>query len=183
MRKQMLFFWDRWGYYVLAVFCVAVILLSAGWTNRQRLEEKQGIQAAADESQRLSEAQERIWQRPVAGEILRSFSEKPLFFEKTGLWQVHLGADFAAEEGEMVFAIGEGVVELAEGKICIDHGEGWQSEYAGLVWAEVKNGQRVKAGEVLGTAGGDIPWEGKNHVCIRVKREGEYVDFPALFGW
>ena len=85
MRKRMLSFWDRWGYYLFAVFCAAVILLSAGWTNRQRQEEKQEIQAAADESQRLAEAQERIWQRPVPGEILRPFSEKPLFFAETGL--------------------------------------------------------------------------------------------------
>jgi len=183
MKKRMLSFWDRWGYYWLAVFCAAVILLSARWTNLQRQEEKQEIQAAADESQRLSEAQERIWQRPVRGEILRSFSEKPVFFKETGLWQSHAGVDFAVEEGEVVLAMGEGVVALEEGKICIDHGEGWQSEYAGLARAEVKNRQSVKAGEALGTAGGDIPWEGKNHVCIRVKREGEYVDFPALFGW
>ena len=102
MKKRMLSFWDRWGYYALAVLCAAVILLSAGWTNRQRLEEKQEIQAAADESQRLSEAQERIWQRPVTGEILRPFSEKPLLFEQTGLWQVHVGVDFAVEEGDVV---------------------------------------------------------------------------------
>lgn len=183
MKKRMLSFWDRWGYYLLAIFCAAVILLSAGWTNAQRQEEKQGVQAAADESQRLAEAQERIWQRPVPGAILRPFSEKPLFFGETGLWQAHLGVDFAAEEGEMVWAMGEGVVTLEEGNICIDHGEGWQSEYAGLARVEVQEGKKVKAGDALGRAGENIPWEGKNHVCIRVKREGEYVDFPALFGW
>ena len=175
---------DRWGYYALALLCAAVILLSALWTREEdRRRDGPDAQALMDGGQRLSEVtpppETPALVRPAAGKAIRGFSESAVFFEETGVWQCHPGVDFAAEAGEAVLAMEAGTVQVLGDEVRLDHGGGVQSRYRGLRSIRVKTGQRVRAGDALGEAGGRVPFEGAGHVCVSLMIR----DQPAPFGW
>ena len=72
----------------------------------------------------------------------------------------HYGIDFAAEEGTEIKAMLGGVVTLAEpdlfytgGTLIFDHGHGISTLYMHMKTLNVKKGQKVKQGEVIGTVG------------------------------
>ncbi len=72
----------------------------------------------------------------------------------------HYGMDFTAPTGTEIYATGDGVVEVVENsmrgygkKIIINHGFGHKSLYAHLNDFNVKKGQKVKRGEVIGFVG------------------------------
>lgn len=71
----------------------------------------------------------------------------------------HLGLDVSAERGAGVVATALGTVikvgkEAAAGRVVeIDHGYGYVTRYAHLSRAQVRLGQRVERGEVIGTVG------------------------------
>ena len=176
-------FLNQWGYYILAILCIGAILLSAVWTNGQRNREIPETQVLADESQRLDEKEETspALFRPTEGAIVRSFSWEPLYFEQLGLWQAHPGLDFWAQPGDNVYAMKEGSVRLAENGLCIDCPDGSILFYRGIQEVSVKEGQRVKAGETLGQAGGGVPFEGDNQICVQLFHAGAWVDFSGAF--
>ncbi|AAC07844.1 M23 family metallopeptidase [Aquifex aeolicus] len=72
---------------------------------------------------------------------------------------VHRGVDFRAKEGELVYAIMPGKVRLTGNffftgnTVIVEHGQGLYSLYAHLSEILVKEGQLVKAGELIGRAG------------------------------
>ncbi len=180
MRKWM----DAWGYYLLAAMCVGVILFSAVWTRtlRQNLPD---AQAVSDQSQRLSDVTpspaSQPFQRPCAGEILRGFTLSPVYFEETGLWLVHPAVDYAAAAGSPVRAMASGTVSRADGSLRLDHGSGLVSVIRGLADVCATDGQAVRAGEVIGYAGGRVPFEGIGAVCVALYRDGEPVDPESFF--
>lgn len=72
----------------------------------------------------------------------------------------HSGTDIAAPPGAPVKSAADGVVTLAAPDlfftgttVMIDHGLGLQTVYAHLSRMEVREGQRVAGGEVIGTVG------------------------------
>jgi len=72
----------------------------------------------------------------------------------------HYGIDFAAEEGTEIKAMLDGVATLAEpdlfytgGTLIFDHGHGISTLYMHMKTLMVKNGQKVKQGDVIGTVG------------------------------
>lgn len=72
----------------------------------------------------------------------------------------HAGMDFTAPTGTEVHATGDGVVESIEVKkwgygrnIVIDHGFGYKTRYAHLSSFNVKRGQKVTRGQVIGLVG------------------------------
>ena len=72
----------------------------------------------------------------------------------------HYGMDFSAATGTPVFATGNGVVKRADanstgyGKhVRIDHGFNYMSLYAHLSKYNVKRGQKVKRGDIIGYVG------------------------------
>ncbi|MDX2360304.1 MAG: M23 family metallopeptidase [Crocinitomicaceae bacterium] len=74
--------------------------------------------------------------------------------------QMHTGMDFTADRGTEVYATGDGVVELVENKrwgygksIVINHGYGYKTLYAHLSGFEVRQGQVIKRGELIGLIG------------------------------
>lgn len=72
---------------------------------------------------------------------------------------IHRAIDLAAPTGTPVLAAGDGVVVLAEelyltgNSIYLDHGMNLFSQYAHMSKLNVKTGDRVKAGEVIGEVG------------------------------
>ena len=72
----------------------------------------------------------------------------------------HWGMDFTAKKGVPVYATGNGVVKRADDRasgygnhIRIDHGFGYVSLYAHLSKYNVRRGQKVKRGDLIGYVG------------------------------
>lgn len=76
-----------------------------------------------------------------------------------GYGKMHKGIDFAAPTGTPIYAAGDGVVEYASrfssygNYVRIRHNSGLKTAYAHMHRISVKNGQRVKQGEVIGSVG------------------------------
>ncbi len=100
----------------------------------------------------------------------------------------HEGLDFAAARGTEIFAAAEGkVIEVSRpaveagygNQIEIDHGNGFISRYAHLEDINVKQGQKISKGTVIGTvgnSGGSIA----PHLHYEIVRDGKQVD-PAPY--
>lgn len=77
----------------------------------------------------------------------------------TGTWSLHNGLDIATQLGNKVYASADGYVLLTENSgalgnlICIDHGFGFSTRYGHLASFAVKEGARVKRGQVIGYVG------------------------------
>jgi murein DD-endopeptidase MepM/ murein hydrolase activator NlpD len=72
----------------------------------------------------------------------------------------HYGLDYAAAEGTPVKAMMDGVVTLAEkdlyftgGTIIFDHGHGISTLYMHMRDVDVKKGQKINQGDIVGTVG------------------------------
>jgi hypothetical protein len=98
----------------------------------------------------------------------------------------HAGMDFTAKAGTPVYATGDGRVVFAEYAtngyglhIVIDHGYDYHTLYAHLSKLEVRKGQKVKRGEVIGLIGNSGLSAGP-HLHYEVHKGGEPVD-PVNF--
>ncbi len=95
--------------------------------------------------------------------------------------QVHLGEDLASLEHSPVSASNNGVVVLAEPMgiygqtVILDHGMGVFSQYSHLSQIDVKAGDRVEKGAVLGRTG-TTGLAGGDHLHFAIAVQGEYVD-------
>lgn len=94
----------------------------------------------------------------------------------------HSGMDFAASPGTGVYATGDGVVVKVESNywgygnvITIDHGYGYKTRYAHLKKMEVKKGQKVKRGQLIGTVGSTGKATGP-HLHYEVLKNDEAVN-------
>lgn len=94
----------------------------------------------------------------------------------------HYGMDFTAPSGTDVYATGNGVVKEIQssqrglGKhIIIDHGFGYSTIYAHLSNFNVRNGQKVQRGDVIGFVG-NTGTSIANHLHYEVKLNGVNVD-------
>ena len=72
----------------------------------------------------------------------------------------HYGMDFTAKRGTPVYATGNGIVKRADNRssgygrhIRIEHGFGYVSLYAHLTKYNVRRGQKVKRGDIIGYVG------------------------------
>lgn len=98
----------------------------------------------------------------------------------------HYGADLAAPIGTPVMAPADAVVAFAEtglhyegGLILLDHGQGLITDYLHLSRIDVKPGQRVRRGQVIGAVGKEGRATGP-HLCWRMKWRDRNLD-PMLF--
>lgn len=118
---------------------------------------------------------------PTEAEISDVFGIQRVFNGKT--LSTHLGLDFRVHTGTPVAAMNEGTVILArflyyEGNfVVIDHGQGLSTLYLHLSELKVKEGDRVKRGQIVGLSGGTGRATGP-HLDVRVRWQGTYLD-PA----
>ena len=96
-------------------------------------------------------------------------------------WRFHSGVDIAERRGTPIFAVGDGTVIRAfynEGygrMVEIDHGFGITTVYAHCHILRVREGQRVEAGELIGTMGSTGRVTGP-HLHFEVRLEGHAVN-------
>ncbi|HSV76857.1 MAG TPA: M23 family metallopeptidase [Bacteroidales bacterium] len=96
--------------------------------------------------------------------------------------RMHTGVDFAAPVGTPIYSTGNGVVIRAERDnsgyglmVEIDHGFGYRTLYAHLSQINVRPGQRISRGEVLGLVGNTGLSAGP-HLHYEVIRNGSKVN-------
>lgn len=94
----------------------------------------------------------------------------------------HYGMDFSAPTGTEVFATGSGVVKWIRrskigfgNHILIDHGYGFETLYAHLSAFNVKVGQKVKRGDVIGFVG-STGTSTAPHLHYEVHKNGKKVN-------
>lgn len=140
------------------------------------------ITLLADEKEKLLEAIPAI--QPVNNEDLTrmasGFGYRKDPFTKAR--KFHWGMDFTAPRGTPVYATGDGVVKRADGRaagygrhIRIDHGFGYQTLYAHLYKYNVRKGQKVKRGDLIGFVGSSGRSEAP-HLHYEVFKDGERIN-------
>ena len=117
---------------------------------------------------------------PVGGEVIKDYSEKQLQSSATyGDMRIHTGIDIACEDGTSVSAAGDGKVTAFEESsslgttVTIDHGNGITTKYAALKNVKVKEGDKVTAGDIIGTVT-TVPGEcaDQSHLHFEVFKNG-----------
>lgn len=100
----------------------------------------------------------------------------------------HYGVDLAAPAGTPIRAPAAGVVVLAEramhyegGLTFIDHGQGFISAYLHQSRLEVRTGERVVRGRIIGRVGMTGRATGP-HLCWRLKWRGRNLDPSLMIG-
>lgn len=100
----------------------------------------------------------------------------------TKVKKFHYGMDFSSPRGTPVYATGDGKVERADNRatgfgnhIEIDHGYGYTSLYAHLYKYNVRVGQRVQRGDVIGFVGSTGRSEGP-HLHYEIFKDGEHIN-------
>lgn len=122
--------------------------------------------------------------RPVPGGVTSPFGGRRVFNGKPRA--PHKGTDMRSPEGAKVMAVADGTVVLAEPQyfggntVYIDHGQGVISTYAHLSAFDVKPGQSVKKGEVIGRSGSTGRVTGP-HLHLGFMVQGVAVDAMPLF--
>jgi murein DD-endopeptidase MepM/ murein hydrolase activator NlpD len=101
--------------------------------------------------------------------------------------RMHTGVDFTAPTGTPIYATGNGVVVDADKNnhgygrmVLIDHGYGYQTLYAHLSQIQVKPGQEIKRGEVIGLVGNSGISKAP-HLHYEVIRNGRKVNPIGYF--
>lgn len=96
--------------------------------------------------------------------------------------KMHKGMDFTAPTGTPIYATGNGVVTRADSNssgfgnhIRIDHGFGYLTLYAHLSKYNVKKGQRVKRGDLIGFVGNTGRSQGP-HLHYEVHKDGKAIN-------
>ncbi len=93
----------------------------------------------------------------------------------------HKGLDFTASRGTNVYATGDGVVKRAQysksfgNVIYIDHGFGYETRYAHLHNFNIKVGQKVKRGDVIGFVG-NTGLSVSSHLHYEIHYKGVAID-------
>jgi murein DD-endopeptidase MepM/ murein hydrolase activator NlpD len=103
-----------------------------------------------------------------------------------GTPKMHKGLDFTAPQGTPIYATGDGIVKTAShtetgygNHVEINHGYGYETLYGHMVRLKVRNGQRVKRGEVIGWVGSTGKSTGP-HCHYEVRINGNAVN-PVYF--
>ena len=126
---------------------------------------------------------------PVNGEIAKSYSDTSLQYSETyGDMRLHRGMDILCGEGTAVSVAASGTVTAVEESaelgtvITVDHENSITTRYACIKDAKVAPGDKVAAGDILGTTG-EIPGEcaEKSHLHFEVLKDGKPYDPALLF--
>lgn len=95
--------------------------------------------------------------------------------------KMHSGIDFSAPNGATVYATGKGVVKSAKYEpgygncVVMEHGFGYQTLYAHLSKINVKAGQHINRGDVVGLVGSTGKSTGP-HLHYEVIKNGQKID-------
>jgi murein DD-endopeptidase MepM/ murein hydrolase activator NlpD len=194
-------FWTKRGFYVLTAVCLVLVAGAAVYA-RGRIASPSGEAGRAPAAAAAALATARpeptpvpmpsatpvplLW--PVSGrEILRDYSEAPVWFEPLGLYETHPGVDIEARPAEEVAAVADGTVAFAgfdpqRGYMVeIQSADGLTARYGNLSKDfRVSAGDRVRKGQPLGAVGAFEPSAGAMGPFLHFEafRDGARVALP-----
>ncbi len=94
---------------------------------------------------------------PINGRLMDGYGHRSDPFSGEGA--MHTGVDISAPMGTQVKATGDGIIVHASWNngygrcVIVDHGNGYQTWYAHLSEIEVREGQEIRQGEIVGAVG------------------------------
>ena len=149
---------------------------------------KNGATAAKQATKEVKK--ELAFQKPVEGEIMRQFAKDSLVYSETlSEWVTHLGIDIKADKTTVVNSAEEGKIKSIKNDprygltIVVSHQDGFETVYANLLSAEfVKEGDKVKKGQAIGTVGNSGGFESMDepHLHFEVLKDSTQVD-PSVY--
>jgi septal ring factor EnvC (AmiA/AmiB activator) len=151
----------------------------AGLERRRRAAEAAGTASASPSRIRTADLGQLDW--PVNGEIVYNFGRQPGPGGTTIRWN---GIGIAAPVGTPVRSIAAGTVRVAQQlgtyglSVIVDHGGGNYSLYGQLQSADVRIGQALERGQVVGRSGGANSDQGP-HLHFEVRGEGGQAQDPV----
>jgi murein DD-endopeptidase MepM/ murein hydrolase activator NlpD len=122
---------------------------------------------------------------PLAGEIIREFTlDELVYYEAIGEWRVHKGIDIKPKDTLLIESALAGKVEAVNNseitatEIIIDHGNNVKTLYSNLVSANVKAGDTVEKGQVIGNVGKTVSIEASDgaHLHFEVIVDGQHIN-------
>lgn len=132
------------------------------------------------------------WVHPTGGQGRLSSPFGARIHPITKKPQNHNGQDLAVPTGTPIMAVKAGKVTMRKDSdpiagryVGIDHGGGFITQYLHLSRADVKVGDTVKQGQVIGLSGGAKGADGAGrstgpHLHFIVKKDGTAVDPPSI---
>lgn len=102
-------------------------------------------------------------------------------------WMPHRGFDFMGTVGVPIIATGDGIIEVANmtrggfgNQVIINHGYGYKTRYAHLNAFNIRRGEKVKRGEIIGYMGNSGRSAG-THLHYEVLKNGDQVNPIGFF--
>ena len=138
--------------------------------------------ATGEETAQVSKTIDTSCIKPVEGTLARAYSVDPVYWESTGTSRPNFGIDIKCALGKSVFAVRDGKVEKVTAnsqdgvEITINHQDGIKTIYSNLNPKEnVKEGQIVKKGTVIGTVGNTT-------LRSAYEKYGDHIHFAVMKG-
>jgi murein DD-endopeptidase MepM/ murein hydrolase activator NlpD len=149
------------------------------------IENEEDLEAKAQASS-IIEEKDIEFELPVAGKIIFDYSmDKPIYSKTLNDWRTHAGVDIGASLGTPVKAAADGIVKEVKNDsrfgytVVIEHGKTLTSVYASLgKEILVKENQKVKVGEIIGSVGNSAPFEilKSPHIHFEILKDGKNED-------
>ncbi len=127
-----------------------------------------------------------VFDMPVSGSIIKDYVADGVVYNQTlNLYSGHKAIDFASEEGAVVKAVYQGVIESIESSklegttLILDHGNGLKSVYNSIeVSEDLEVGDSLHKGDVIGTISTNNRLEYKDgaHLHFEVLENGQKID-------
>ena len=160
-------------------------------TTQSTTESTQKEETKTDEEQTVIEEKNPItFLKPTDGEIISEFAQENLIYSETlKEWVTHTGVDIKADKTSIIKAAADGVISSIINDprygltVVITHDNGYETVYSNLLTAEfVVEGEEVKQGQTIGTAGNTAAFESSMecHLHFEILQDGKYLD-PSIY--
>lgn len=138
----------------------------------------------------IKSAKEILWTEPFTFPLQNIFITDDYGYDRKTVTETiaHKGTDFRVATGTPVMAMNDGVVSVARlftvygNAVIIDHGLGVQTLYMHMSELQVKEGDVVKKGDIIGLSG-DLGYVTGAHLHISVKINGVSIDPMTFLGF
>ena len=154
------------------------------------LKEKTEENETNNKTQKDENKKEVSFIKPTEGEVICEFAKDNLIYSETlKEWITHTAIDIKADKTSVIKSAADGIVRSIVNDprygltIIIEHDDGYETIYSNLLTAEfVVEGEEVKQGQTIGTAGNTAAFESEMecHLHFEVLKNGEYVD-PSIY--
>ena len=161
--------------------------------NKAEAEKKENTvktETTANATENTEEKKPLTFTKPTDGEIIAEFAQENLIYSDTlKEWITHTGIDIKADKTSVIKASADGVETsiLNDPRygltVVISHDEGYETIYSNLLTAEfVVEGEEVKQGQTIGTAGNTASFESgmESHLHFEIMQDGKYLN-PSIY--